>query len=154
MSSSGPRYPYGPPTLQRKFSKLNRQHYSSAVLYNQNVEVVRGPRGAAYNILPADLRFKIDWIMAAAPNLNSKYNADDFNIREIQKMMQNVFLTGAAICEKEGASSGIKKQKKVLILGAWGCGAFGNDLKVMTNEMVEGVRKFGHHFDDIVFAGD
>lgn len=85
--------------------------------------------------------FTVDVITCASPNLSSHTKVSDEELEQIQlARLERVFLTAI----NEGA--------EVLILGAFGCGAFRNPPKVVARAMKQLTDKYAAYFKTIEFA--
>ena len=97
--------------------------------------------------------FAVDVITCAAPNLREQpanpYNPSDGDVKRISKdelyqlhkQRAHRILTVAA-----------QNEADVLILGAFGCGAFQNDPQVVARAYNDVLAEFSHHFRTIEFA--
>ena len=103
-------YPFGPST---------GKHYSRA-LYTFPLKILREGSERGYRLLPRERVTTVAVISAAAPNVLRNEALDEEKLAQcIRAMFQGP--------ESLGGKRG------VLILGAWGCGAFGNDPYVMSS---------------------
>lgn len=108
--------------------------YYDEVIYSKNVPFTSHEG----NITPPNL---IDVISVAAPNCNrvpmtkmDKY--EDALRKRIEAIVILPFLNG---CD-------------TLILGAWGCGVFKNDPKIVSKVFKETLLKYGKAYNNIIFA--
>lgn len=91
--------------------------------------------------LPKDKRFALDVVTCAAPNLGTGIRISDDELEKLHyKRLERVFITAA----NEGA--------EVLILGAFGCGAFRNPPRVVASAMRKLTERYAEYFDTIEFA--
>jgi len=84
------------------------------------------------------------FVTAAAPNI--RYGGEYFDPEKTSLTIDNILL--APILKPNF----IKKEKPCLILGAWGCGAFGNDPVEIAKLMKNEIMKYGGHYSLIIFA--
>merc|ERR1712232_1390818 len=118
-------YPFGPCTWK---SKRDPGKYSD-VLYTQGLTVARDGMETGYNLLPREKEVTVSLISAAAPNVRfAKEHADP---QLLYKTIQSIFT----------APRMIEPEVDTLILGAFGCGAFGNDPKEVAQLFVQGLIK-------------
>lgn len=100
-----------------------RQHdpmYSDYAIYSPDIPVFRADDGTLL-----DEPFLCSFITCAAVNAKEVMRSDPFRYSEIREIMRGRILKVLAIGAKQGHDA--------IILGAWGCGAFGND----ANEFAE-----------------
>lgn len=114
--------------------------YSDYVLYSPNVSVIRDDAG---KLLETPYRCSI--ITSPAVQANGVYRYLPARADEISPVMWKRILKVLAVAERHGHNS--------LVLGAWGCGAFGND----GNEIAKLFRKalednFRGAFRQVLFA--
>eukprot|EP00239_Pterosperma_sp_CCMP1384_P006800 CAMPEP_0197855762 /NCGR_PEP_ID=MMETSP1438-20131217/27242_1 /TAXON_ID=1461541 /ORGANISM="Pterosperma sp., Strain CCMP1384" /LENGTH=377 /DNA_ID=CAMNT_0043470993 /DNA_START=154 /DNA_END=1287 /DNA_ORIENTATION=- len=110
----------------------------SDVLITHGIECLRGDPSARHKRLGSEKRFKANFIAAAAPCWEKGDRA------KLVEAIENVIW--APFC---GELQEIG-HKHVLILGAWGCGAFGNDPTEMAANFVEALRR--HHIDGCPYS--
>lgn len=118
----------------------------SDTLYNDDLiftpDVICFKTDTASPVLrPDDEWFKVNVITCASPNLGAYTKVSDGELEKIQyKRLERVFITAV----NEGAD--------VLILGAFGCGAFRNPPKVVAKVMKQLTDKYSRYFSVIEFA--
>lgn len=122
--------------------------HNDDIIYTPNVLVIKDDD---HN--PLSEPFSVDIISCAAPNLrekpNNAYNSGDGNKVQIS---DNELL---ALHEKRARkifASAIANGVEVLILGAFGCGAFCNDPYVVARAYKNVLPDFAHYFHTIEFA--
>lgn len=92
-------------------------------------------------LMPKEDWFILDVITCAAPNLNANFTITATELEELhRKRIEKIFITAA----NEG--------EEVLILGAFGCGAFRNPPTIVANVMKELTDKYAYYFDTIEYA--
>ena len=142
--------------LWKKYYKFHRDRhnalYTDACIYTPDVLVIKSDTDKPQR-LPKDKWIKVDVLTCAAPNLrprpNNKYNPEagkhiDVSDEELFTLHVNrakQILTVAVL-------NGID----VLILGAFGCGAFQNDPNVVAKAYAEVIPQFNGYFKEITFA--
>lgn len=90
-------------------------------------------------MMPESDWYKVNVITCAAPELRGKPKTYPDGYRElIAKRIKRILDVAA------------KEQNEVLILGAWGCGAFGNSLNVVANVFMKLLPNYG--FEIVEFA--
>jgi uncharacterized protein (TIGR02452 family) len=112
--------------------------YSDRVIYSPEVPVFRDDTGRLL-----DRPYLLSMITAAAPNLSAiRSNQPDLadTVPDVvRKRCQRVLEVAAA------------RGHRQLVLGAWGCGVFGNDPTVVATAFAEALRRVTR-FDHVVFA--
>ncbi|CAE7395397.1 unnamed protein product [Symbiodinium pilosum] len=103
-------YPFGPPTC----TSADQPEKYRDVLYTSNLLVGRAGPEEGFRILKRDEQVTASLIAAAAPNIN--FDKDVNDERLIYQTMVTIF----------AAPHLVEPGINTLILGAWGCGAFGN----------------------------
>lgn len=122
--------------------------HNDDIIYTQNVVVLKDDY---YNVLPSP--FRVDVITCAAPNLrespSNRYNRHDGDAVHIspEKLLE-LHLKRARKILSAAAANGAE----VLILGAFGCGAFRNDPEVVAAAYHQVLPQFLNHFKTIEFA--
>lgn len=90
---------------------------------------------------PEDEWFSVDVITCAAPNLSAFKRLENVDLEQLlMKRVERIFITAV----NEGA--------EVLILGAFGCGAFRNPPDVVAGVMKKLTDKYSRYFEVIEFA--
>ena len=122
--------------------------HNDDIIFTPNVQVLKDD-----DYRPLMDPFAVDVITCAAPNLReqpaSPYNPGDGDAKRISKdelyqlhkQRARRILTVAA-----------QNETDVLILGAFGCGAFQNDPQVVARAYNDVLAEFNHHFRTIEFA--
>lgn len=105
-------------------------------------------------LLPEDQWYKVNVLTCAAPNLrerpSNRMNPEDGNkavqisMAELQYLHEKRMRKVLDIAAKEG--------NKVIVLGAFGCGAFSNPPDVVATAMKTVVQEFRNNFETIEFA--
>ena len=109
---------------------------SDYMMISPNVEIFRNSEGA----LLEDTRV-VSVITAAAPILRSAGTERTEEIKTIfEKRICNLL--------KVSAATGYR----YLVLGAWGCGAFGNDAQMVAEMFNKAIQEYGNRFTQIEFA--
>ena len=114
------------------------------MIYTPGVVAIKEDTGC-YKPLPEDGRFSFDVISSAAPDLrhggSGAIYPDENELRSLfEKRIDRIF--------RIAALSG----SEVLILGAFGCGAFGNSPKLVADVFKNAASRFIHDFKVIDFA--
>jgi uncharacterized protein (TIGR02452 family) len=115
--------------------KQKGSFYSSATLYSPAVPVIRDE----FNFLMPP--WKMNFLTAAAPNITREV----VPLPKLRAAFEERTRKILAIAEEHGHDA--------LVLGAWGCGAFGNDPQLVAQiwkEQLEG--DFKNHFARVSFA--
>lgn len=124
------------PALYASLHKIQYPYAPDAVLITPDIEIRRN--SGTYNLLPNNDIHKVNVASVAAPNLNYEHFDQNCVIRTLENMY----------C----AIKNHLPHTDTLILGAWGCGAYKNDPKVIAHIMNDVNLKYGGHFKRIVFS--
>ena len=122
--------------------------HNDDIIYTQDVVVLKDDD---YNVLSSP--FRVDVITCAAPNLREKpsnrYNRNDGDAVHIslERLMELHLKRAHKILSAAAANNA-----EVLILGAFGCGAFRNDPAVVAASYQQALPQFLNHFKTIEFA--
>ena len=122
--------------------------HNDDIIYTQGVIVLKDDD---YHPLPAP--FRVDVITCAAPNLrespSNRYNRNDGEAVHItpEKLLELHLKRARKILSAAAAN-----RAEVLILGAFGCGAFRNDPAVVAAAYHQVLPQFLNHFKTIEFA--
>lgn len=122
--------------------------HNDDIIYTQGVMVLKDDD---YNVLSSP--FRVDVITCAAPNLRdipfNRYNRNDGDAVHItpEKLLE-LHLKRARKILSVAAANGAE----VLILGAFGCGAFRNDPTIVAAAYQQALPQFLNHFKTIEFA--
>ena len=138
--------------MRDSFYTPHRKHgnalHNDDIIYTPKVLIIKDDD---HNMLATP--FLVDVISCAAPNLrekpNNAYNSGDGNKVQIS---DNELL---ALHEKRARkifASAIANGVEVLILGAFGCGAFQNDPHIVAQAYKNVLPNFAHYFHTIEFA--
>lgn len=118
-------------SLQPSLARLPYPIPTGGVAYVPRVQVFRD---ASYAFL--EHPFEIGAICGALREIDTTPKARAAALHKIQLVLATAAARGHAS----------------IVLGAWGCGAFGNDVTTVAALFSEAVVTFRHHFDVIVFA--
>lgn len=130
-------YPFGPCTL---VSIASPGKYSD-VLVTRGLVVARGSVEQGYALLGRNEEATVALVTAAAPNIN--FAKEVSNPELMYKTIKAIFV--APRIEDSGLNT--------LILGAWGCGAFGGNPKEISELFARALKEnLGRLYDEIHFA--
>lgn len=120
-------------------SRMNSDTDSDYILVSRNVEVFRKASG-----IYLENSFEVSVISVPPPNLKMK--AARLTREELSEERKRKLRKGFQVARYEGFDT--------IILGAWGCGAFGNDVNEVAQDMYEVLIKeeFISFFKNIIFA--
>lgn len=131
-------YPFGPSTYRGP----SHPGLYSDVLFTPDVAIARWGEAEDFQLLPPGSEVMASVVSAAAPNV--AFGGEVVVQELLVDAIRNIFLAPKA---KQPSLS-------VLILGAWGCGAFGGDPKLVS-ELFAGVlahEGLGALYDEVHFA--
>lgn len=127
--------------------------HNDDILYTKNITVFKSDTTSP-KLLPENEWYDVDVITCAAPNLrenpSNRYNSGDGNQRLIlnNEELYSLHKNRDARIFDAAASQNVD----VLVLGAFGCGAFMNDPEVVAKVMINLAKKYAHSFKTIEFA--
>lgn len=131
------------PWLDAYYYRVNRKAhdplYSDACIWTGDVVVCKTDEDMPRR-LPHEEMIRTDVLTCAAPNLMSR-DIPDEQLYELHLKRGRHILSIAA-----------HHQDTVLVLGAFGCGAFRNDPYVTAKAYQQLIAEMGHLFEEIVFA--
>jgi uncharacterized protein (TIGR02452 family) len=114
--------------------------YTDYLIYSPDVPVIRTDDG---DLL--DEPWPCSFITAAAVQANALRKYDPGRLSEIPSLMRQRIARVLAVA--------VKHQQETLVLGAWGCGAFGNDPKLIAELFHSALHgQLSGAFAQIVFA--
>lgn len=130
-----------------KHKKINDNYYTDYMIYSPEVPVFRNDKDES--LLPES--FKASVITSAAPN-KTKIDEEKYSPSSAKKKQE----LGTLIkdrCRKI-VQCAIDEKNEALVLGAYGCGVFGNDPKEVSRAFKEVLvdEGYGKYFDKVVFA--
>mmetsp|Transcript_31122 Transcript_31122/g.58380 ORF Transcript_31122/g.58380 Transcript_31122/m.58380 type:complete len:297 (-) Transcript_31122:92-982(-) len=131
-------YPFGPPTC----TSADRPEKYCDVLYTANLVVGRDSSENGFRILSRKEQVTVSLVAAAAPNINFEKDVNDEGL--VYKAMMTIF----------AAPHLVEGDVNTLILGAWGCGAFGGDPIKIASLFVQALLKdnLGQGYKEVHFA--
>lgn len=131
-------YPFGPCTCKNPSQPAK---YCD-VLYTSNLILARGGLEDGYPLLEERSQLEVSMVAAAAPNIRFAREISDPEL--IYKTMASIFI----------APKSVEPEVNTLILGAWGCGAFGGDPKEIAELFVRALisDNYGQLYQEIHFA--
>lgn len=137
------------PLLSRKFLwdkyyKYNRDHKNSlhtdACIYTPNVKIIKSDVDHPER-LPESKWVDVDVITCAAPSF-----------RYIDPLSDEALLQLHLKRGRQILNIAIENKTDCLVLGAFGCGAFKNDPKVVANAYAQLMKEYHGAFDEVEFA--
>ena len=141
-------------SVWRSFYQVHRNEgdniHNDDIIYTPDVHVIKNDNYQSYN--ESD-QFNVDVITCAAPNFRENPN-NSFNVDAVEPViirpeeLFRVHYKRAAKIMQVAASKGVE----VLILGAFGCGAFKNDPVVVAKAYKEALKNFRYTFKEVEFA--
>lgn len=142
--------------LWQSYYQMHRERhdatYTDACIYTPGVLVIKTDTNFPQR-LPKDNLYSVDVITCAAPNLRPQPNnpmnpGRDKPVRLTREQIRTLHLQRARKILLVAAIHGAE----VLILGAFGCGAFCNPPEVVANAFREVLPEFAHAFQTVEFA--
>lgn len=134
-------YPFGPPTCTR--AEVPEKY--SDVLFTGGLWIVRGGEEDGFEVLPREEQVEVSLVAAAAPNL--RFGDKDVNdAKLLYRTMCSIFVAPRLVQPAPAVN--------VLVLGAWGCGAFGGDPVQIADMFVRALVQdnYGQLYKEVHFA--
>lgn len=129
---------------RREYYDANRQTdsklYTDYAIYSPNVPFFKTRSTGEYLTGP----FVVSVITAPAPNSGPYLRNRSNRVKELEETFERRWENVLCIAKQEGIT--------VLILGAWGCGAFGGDPEMAARTAQNAIQRFGGGIDHICFA--
>ena len=125
--------------------KLLNVLYNDDIIYTPDVVVFKEDTSEA-NMLPKEEWYPVDVITCAAPNLGAitREKRKQINVFELMMLHRARIERILEVAKKKGC--------EVLILGAFGCGAFANSPEIVTKVFKEALEIYGKYFETVEFA--
>lgn len=122
-----------------RFHKEQCDCFSShSIVVSPNVEVFR-----SYNNALLPYTFQVSVLTCAAPIVDG-VKSKPYTYAEYTTLLSDRIAGILSVCSKMGY--------KKLVLGAWGCGSFGNDPMLVAGLFEKNIRLFNGSFEEIEFA--
>ena len=145
------------PSLAMNFYEPNRKArnplHTDDIIYSPDIVIIRSDDDAMER-LDQDEWCKVDIITCAAPDLRPP-RPDRFHpnikpepVKISRDELYDLHLSRAQHILNVAAGQGVE----ILILGAFGCGAFMNDPNVVARAYVDALKEYAQYFDVIEFA--
>ena len=140
------------PATEEDFHLRHRQLISSGkmdALYNDDcifspgITVIKTDTELPHRLMEAD-RYHVDVITCAAPNLNPYFHRLRITAVQLKELHQQR--------ARRILDIGVSEREDVMILGAFGCGAFRNPPEVVAEAYGEVIRDYLYDFKTIEFA--
>ena len=134
--------------MVEKFYKSHRKlnvMYNDDIIYTPDVIVFKEDTLEA-KVLSEEEWYPVDVITCAAPNLGAIFEAD----REVISRFELMLVLGSRI--ERILEVAKKRGNEVVILGAFGCGAFNNPPEMVAEAFKEALKKYGKYFETVEFA--
>ncbi|CAK0840230.1 unnamed protein product [Prorocentrum cordatum] len=131
-------YPFGPSTC---WFGCRPEKYAD-VLYTSDLVVAREGEEGGFALLPEHRQARVSLVSAAAPNV--KFKSEVSNPALIYRAIQSIFIAPVMI----------EPHVNTLVLGAWGCGAFGGDPAQISDMFTQALvhDNLGHPYREVHFA--
>jgi uncharacterized protein (TIGR02452 family) len=124
------------PELYESLYTVKYPFEATSVIITPPIWIVRDSKD--YTFFPNRSGYKVSIVSAAAQNL--KY--EQYDEKLVIQILENMYC----------AVKTLLPETDTLILGAWGCGAFGNDPEQMAKIMNQINLQYGGYFANIVFS--
>eukprot|EP00929_Paragymnodinium_shiwhaense_P048274 TRINITY_DN24429_c1_g1_i1.p1 TRINITY_DN24429_c1_g1~~TRINITY_DN24429_c1_g1_i1.p1 ORF type:complete len:457 (-),score=73.15 TRINITY_DN24429_c1_g1_i1:178-1548(-) len=134
-------YPFGPSTCT---SPADPRRYSD-VLWTEDAVIARAGEAEGFALLAAPEQVPVCIVSGAAPNLKFANPPEIMDRELLYKALKTVFI----------APRLQRQEVHTLIVGAWGCGAFGGDPEVIAElfcRALTGVDRLGRLYKEVHFA--
>jgi uncharacterized protein (TIGR02452 family) len=140
------------PTLYRSLVNAKKRDYKTKqivsaykfdkrdVIVTPNVKLMRST--PKYSMLNDEAMFNVNFVSASAPDMAH----EKFDLERVDTALRTTLLAPIKTLRINNP------KKNCIIMGAWGCGAFGNDSFVMAECMSEAVEKYGGYYDKVIMA--
>jgi uncharacterized protein (TIGR02452 family) len=129
------------PELYASMDKTKFPKDETTVWISKSVEIMRDS-SSDYEIIPEANRLSVAVVSAAAPNVSRGTHPEKFDEKRVRDTLVNLFISTKQNCPAINT----------LILGAWGCGSFGNNPTTIAGIMLDVCSKYGGLYDKIIFA--
>lgn len=126
------------PELYPSMKKSAYPHGETTVWITPNVKIMRGSDN--YSILNENQQIPVTVVSAAAPALSR--NREKWDPDRVRNTLINIMVSVKKNCPKINT----------LVLGAFGCGAYHNDPKKISNIMNEVIQEYGGLYERIVIS--
>lgn len=124
---------------------------TNAIIYAPNVTVLKTDTDYP-KLMPKKEWYKVDVITCAAPCLYGQRSYYD-KIAEKEVVIDSNWQTKIHLSRcKQILRTALANNARRLVLGAFGCGAFGNNPKSVARGMQLALKEFDSQFEEIVFA--
>lgn len=143
-------------SLKEKFYQVNRAGhsalYSDVCIYTPDIFMIKSDTSSPKR-LPDEQWISIDIITCAAPNLREQpSNHMNPNAGAPVKLSERELLEIHIKRGRNIMNAAALNNADVLVLGAFGCGAFRNDPKIVSQAYKKLCTEFSGYFDEICFA--
>ena len=117
--------------------------YNDDCIFSPDIVVFKADEGA-YKYLPEDKQYQVDVITCAAPNLNKLCNFGGITESELREIHESRARRILDIAKSEN--------EEVLVLGAFGCGAFRNPPEIVADVWAKVLQDYLYDFKTVEFA--
>lgn len=131
-------YPFGPSTYSSRSSPGRYSH----VLFTPGTVLARLGEEEDFGLLDPGQQIEVSVVTAAAPNVNFARDFVDYDL--MMETVRSIFEVPKAL----------QPSLKVLVLGSWGCGAFGGDAAQISRLFASALEdaSLGGLYDEVHFA--
>ncbi len=117
--------------------------YNDDCVYSPDIVIFKSDDGKYTQLDPKDY-VSVNVITCAAPNLNNRYPLSDVTPEKIAEVHRSRAQRILQLAQEEGA--------EVVVLGAFGCGAFRNPPEIAAKAWADVVAQYRQSFETIEFA--
>lgn len=128
------------PALYPSLCGIKYPFEQDSVLLTPHLNILRDNTG--YNLFPFGANYHVGVVSAAAQNLRNEKYDEKYDEECVRRTLENMYT----------AVKYHMPNTDTLIVGAWGCGAYGNDPDRMSRVMNEVNLKYGGLFKTVVFS--
>jgi uncharacterized protein (TIGR02452 family) len=120
--------------------KTHTSEGSGQVLYSPEITIISDKMNHFEKIDSFNKQNKFSMVSSAAFRFDNQRDFTQIEHEITKKRIESVFKVA------------IDKKHKILILGAYGCGAFNNDPNIIYEIFYDNIKKYGGYFEEIYFA--
>lgn len=143
------------PKIYQKFYNVNRNMkdclHTDAIIYSPNILIIKTDEQFPVRLATKDW-IKVDVLSCAAPNLRDNHNSYADKDSECISISDTELYDLHVKRAKHILHIAAFNKIDILILGAFGCGAFKNNPRVVAKAYNEALKNYKKYFDKIIFS--